>query len=96
MNRNSIAGVLASGCAALLLSASPALADDREVEGDIQAIDAGARSVTVAGDEYFADARTDYDDDYDSFEDLRVGDRVEIDYRVIDGRRVIEEIERDD
>ena len=39
---------------------------------------------------------SDYDDDLERFEDLRVGDRVEIDYVVVDGQRIAREIEKDD
>jgi hypothetical protein len=42
------------------------------------------------------DDRTDFDDDYRRFEDIKVGDRVEVDYIVRDGRNVAVELERDD
>ena len=89
-----IAG-LASISAALML-ATPLIADDLDVEGRIDALNPAERSLVVAGQTYYADDRTDYDDDLERYEDLRVGDRVEIDYAITDGRRIAREIEKDD
>lgn len=92
--------ILANPLSRLLLAAmlcSPAgaaLADD--VEGAITSIDNQTRSVTVNGQAFYVDDKTDYDDDYKRFEDLKVGDRVEIDYRDDNGRKLITEIEKDD
>lgn len=72
---------LASVSTALLFT-STAIADDLDVEGTIDSLNAAER--------------TDYDDDLERFEDLRVGDRVEIDYVVVDGQRIAREIEKDD
>lgn len=80
--------------AAMLFSpAGVALADD--LEGTISSIDSKTRSITVEGQAFYVDDKTDYDDDYKRFEDLKVGDRVEIDYRDDNGRKLITEIEKD-
>ena len=86
---------LASVATALLFTAT-AIADDLDVEGKIESLNAAERTLVVAGQTYRADDRTDYDDDLERFEDLRVGDRVEIDYIVVDGQRIAREIEKDD
>lgn len=68
--------------------------DDRDIEGKVEAI--GQTSLTVKGKEFHVDARTDFDDGLTSLADLKIGDRVEIDY-VISGERLLaREIERDD
>lgn len=80
--------------AALLCSpAGAALADD--VEGTIASIDTKTRSLVVNDQAYHVDDKTDYDDEYKRFEDLKVGDRVEIDYRDDNGRKLITEIEKE-
>lgn len=86
---------LASVSAALLF-ASTAISDDLDVEGQVESLNAAEQTLVVAGHTYRTDDRTDYDDDLVRFEDLRVGDRVEIDYAVVDGQRVAREIEKDD
>lgn len=80
--------------AALLAPATAVLAD--EIEGVIDSIDAQTRSFVVNGQALYADDKTDYDDDYKRFEDLKVGDKVEVDYRNDNGRFLATEIERDD
>lgn len=88
-----------AGALALSLFLAPGLAladDDREVEGVVESIDAAARTLVVSGVTIHTDDRTDYDDDYSRFADIRVGDRIEVDYVVRDGVRVAKEIERDD
>lgn len=81
--------------AALLLSPmSAALAD--EVEGTMESIDAQTRSFVVNGKAIYVDDKTDYDDDYQRFEDLKVEDKVGVDYRNDNGRFLATEIERDD
>lgn len=79
----------------LLTAPIPALADD-DIEGVITSLDAGGRTLVVNGITIHADDRTDYDDDLNSFADLKVGDRVEVDFVDRDGRKVAREIERDD
>jgi hypothetical protein len=81
--------------AALLTGAGAALADD-DIEGRIESINAADRSFVVEGQRIFTTERTDYDDEYTRFEDLRVGHRVEVDVARREGRLIAEEIERDD
>ncbi|MFA7664507.1 MAG: DUF5666 domain-containing protein [Burkholderiaceae bacterium] len=81
---------------ALAFSASAWADDDRDIEGLIESIDQQARSFVVEGKTFFADDRTDYDDDLKRFSDLKVGQRVEVDYVVRNGKRYAKEIELDD
>ncbi|MFA7670137.1 MAG: DUF5666 domain-containing protein [Burkholderiaceae bacterium] len=83
---------------ALSVSLSPAVwaDDDHDVEGRIQSIDPQNGSFVVKGKTYHTDGRTDYDDDLNSFSDLRVGQKVEVDYVIRNGRRLAKEIELDD
>jgi hypothetical protein len=80
---------------ALASVAGTALADD-DIEGRIESINATERSFVVDGKRIFTTERTDYDDEYMRFEDLRVGHRVEVDVVQRDGRLIAEEIERDE
>lgn len=80
--------------AAATLLPSAALADD--LEGRVEAIDRGARSLVVQGIEFRTMPDTDYDDGLDGFEDLAVGQEVEVDFEYRDGRHFVDEIERED
>lgn len=79
---------------AFLTPATAVMAD--EIEGTIENIDPQTRSFVVSGKAIYVDDKTDYDDDYKRFEDLKVGDKVEVDYRNDNGRFLATEIERDD
>ncbi len=89
---------LAMAATAIALLAAPqmALADDDDIEGRISTIDYEQRSFVVNGVTIHTDRRTDYDDGLRHFGDLRVGQRVEVDFKRRDGRRIAEEIELDD
>ncbi|NQS70568.1 MAG: DUF1344 domain-containing protein [Desulfobulbaceae bacterium] len=69
-----------------------ALADD--VEGAITSIDPKNASFVVQGITFYTNAQTDYDDGLKNFADLKIGDKVEVDFAVRDGRHVATEIER--
>ena len=69
---------------------------DRDLEGRIESINYQARTFVVEGKTFYADERTDYDDDLERFSDLRVGQRVEVDYVMRKGRRYAKEVELDD
>lgn len=78
----------------LALLSSPMTArahEDRDAEGKIDAIDQS--SLTVNGTVYHVDERTDFDDGLQGLADLKVGDRVEIDFVVSGERRIAREIE---
>lgn len=79
--------------ATLLLFSATALAND--IEGVIEAVDAENRTLTVQGITFHATDTTDYDDGLRRFEDLREGQRVEVDFQHIDGRHIATEIELD-
>lgn len=87
----------ALGLAAAISLSPMAMADnDRDVEGSIESINQQAQSFVVKGMTIHTTRSTDYDDDLNSFSDLKVGQRVEVDYVMRDGKRVAEEIELDD
>lgn len=80
--------------ASLSLFSGVALADD--IEGKIESIDKGERSFVVQGITFYVDDSTDYDDGLKGFDDLQVGQRVEVDFDYRDGRHLAREIELDD
>lgn len=71
-------------------------AQANDVEGEIEVVDADAQTLTVQGIEFQTDERTDYDDGLERFEDLEVGQRVEVDFDYRDGEHVATEIELED
>lgn len=83
--------------AALLLAHIPGtvLADD-DVEGRIQVIYWADASFVVRGIEFFVTESTEYDDGLRHFGDLRVGQKVEVEFEYYDGIHYAEEIELDD
>ena len=83
---------------ALALAITPTVwaDDDHDVEGRIESIDAQSRSFVVKGMTLYADNRTDYDDELNRFSDLKVDQKVEVDYVMRNGKRVAKEIELDD
>jgi len=80
---------------AMLLGAGSALADN-DIEGTIDAIQASAQTFVVKGITFHTTPTTDYDDDLKSFADLRVGQKVEVDFVIQDGKHYAKEIELDD
>lgn len=87
----------AAGLAVALSLSFTAVADNnRDLEGRIESINYQARTFVVEGKTFYADERTDYDDDLERFSDLRVGQRVEVDYVMRKGRRYAKEVELDD
>jgi hypothetical protein len=78
----------------LLAAPGAARAAERDIEGRIEAL--GENHLVVGGKTIHVDARTDFDDGLASLADLKVGDRVEIDYVAARGERLIaREIELD-
>lgn len=86
----------ASIALSVCLSSAAWADNDHDIEGEIESINQQARSFVVGGKTFHADDKTDYDDDLESFSDLKVGQRVEVDYVVRDGQHYVEEIELDD
>lgn len=80
--------------ALLLTFAAAAHADD--VEGEVEAVDGDNRTLTVQGITFHTDDNTDFDDGLNSFDDLEVGQRVEIDFDYDGERHLATEIELDD
>lgn len=76
---------------ALALGAGAAHAED--MKGRIQSIDKSARSFTIASEVIYVTDKTDYENDYKRFEDLREGHYVEVDIDRRDGRLYADDIE---
>jgi hypothetical protein len=77
--------------AALTCGLGAAHAED--IKGRIQAIDLPARSFVVNGESIYVTDKTDYENDYKRFEDLRNGHYVEVDIDRRDGRLYADDIE---
>ncbi|AUN93976.1 DUF5666 domain-containing protein [Pseudazoarcus pumilus] len=87
--------LLQAAAAAMFVSAAGAAwADD--IEGVIERVDVSERTLMVQGITFHTIASTDYDDGLKRFEDLREGQRVEVDFTYRDGRHFATEIELDD
>lgn len=78
----------------LVLCSSTALADD--LEGRVESINPSDRTFVVQGIRFVATAATDYDDGLRGFDDLREGQKVEVDFEYRDGRHFATEVELDD
>ncbi len=89
-----IGKVLLPAAVWLAILSAPVHADD--VEGRIESIDSENRSFVVQGIEFHALPTTDYDDGLNRFEDLQVGQKVEVDFDYRDGRHYATEIELED
>lgn len=76
---------------ALALGVGVAHAED--MKGRIQSIDKSARSFTIASEVIYVTDKTDYENDYKRFEDLREGHYVEVDIERRDGRLYADDIE---
>lgn len=76
---------------ALALGVGAAHAED--LKGRIQSIDHAARSFTINSEVVYVTDKTDYENDYKRFEDLREGHYVEVDIKRRDGRLYADDIE---
>lgn len=79
--------------AVLLFGFVAAVAHANEVEGKIETLDSDAQTLTVQGIEFNVDEQTSYNDGLTQFEDLEVGQRVEVDFDYTDNRHIATEIE---
>ena len=79
--------------ATLALGTGAALAED--LKGRITAIDTTAKTFTVNSETIYVTDKTDYDNDYTRFEDLRQGHYVEVDVDRRDGRLYADDVEYD-
>ena len=77
--------------AALSLGVGVAHAED--LKGRIQSIDLAAKAFVVNSETIYVTDRTDYENDYKRFEDLRQGHYVEVDVDRKDGRLYADDIE---
>jgi hypothetical protein len=78
----------------LVLFSGITLAED--LEGRIESINKGSQSFVVQGIEFFVTPSTDYDDGLTGFDDLREGQKVEVDFQYRDGKHYATEIELED
>jgi len=83
-------------CVAIALVFSALVYADNEVEGRVESVNYQERSIVVQGIRFHATESTDYDDGLRRFEDLKVGQKVEIDFVYRGGKHYIKEIELDD
>lgn len=77
--------------AALTLGAGAVHAED--IKGRIQSIDLTARAFVINSETIYVTDKTDYENDYKRFEDLRQGHYVEVDIDRKDGRLYADDIE---
>lgn len=77
--------------AALTLGVGAVHAED--IKGRIQSIDLAARAFMVNSETIYVTDKTDYENDYKRFEDLRQGHYVEVDIDRKDGRLYADDIE---
>lgn len=77
--------------AALALGTGAAYAED--IKGRITAIDTTAKTFTVNSETIYVTDKTDYENDYQRFEDLRQGHYVEVDINRKDGRLYADDVE---
>lgn len=80
--------------ASFALVAGAAQADD--IQGAVEKVDASAQTVTVQGITFHTSPQTKYKDGLNGFDDLTAGQRVEVDFKYVDGRHHATEIELDD
>ena len=93
LNARSTMRTLLFAVSALVCSAALAHSDD--VEGVVDRIDNKAKSFVIKGQTIYVDADTKYDDGLTRFEDIKIGDRLEVDVHEKNGRKVAHEIDRE-
>jgi hypothetical protein len=79
-----------------MLLSSVALAHSNDIEGVVDKIDKKARSFAIKGETIYVDDETKYDDGMTRFEDIKIGDRLEVDVHKKNSRKVAHEIDRED
>lgn len=77
--------------AALTLGVGAAHAED--IKGRVQSVDLSAKAFVVNGETIYVTDKTDYENDYKRFEDLREGHYIEVDIDRRDGRLYADDIE---
>lgn len=87
-------GLWTAAVSSLLLVSGHALAND--LEGKIESVNAEQQTFVVQGITFHVSSGTDYDDGLNRFEDLKEGQRVEVDFDYRDGQHHATEIELDD
>lgn len=79
--------------AALTLGVGVGAAHAEDLKGRIQSIDMTAKTFTVNSEVIYVTDKTDYENDYKRFEDLRQGHYVEVDINRKDGRLYADDVE---
>ncbi|WP_131326164.1 DUF5666 domain-containing protein [Comamonas thiooxydans] len=78
------------------LISSVALAHSNDNNGAVDKIDNKAKSFVIKGQTIYVDSDTKYDDGLTRFEDIKIGDRLEVDVHEKNGRKLAHEIDRED
>jgi hypothetical protein len=89
----------ALGAAVLGLFVSSAFAAEaraEDVEGTVESLNARERSFVIAGQKIYTTDKTKYEDGLRSFDDIKVGEKLEVDYHRDGERLIAHEVERDD
>lgn len=81
--------------AGLILAVCSTLATADDIDGKIESINQDDKSFVVKGIRFFATETTDYDKRLKGFADLKVGQRVEVDFDYRDNKHFATEIELD-
>ena len=79
----------------LLQGVAPAFADD-DLKGRIESVSHRDKSFVVRGIRVFAIPTTDYEDGLRGFDDLRKGQKVEVEFKYHEGKPIAMEIELED
>lgn len=78
------------------LISSVALAHSDDIDGTVDKVDSKAKSFVIKGRTIYVDSDTKYDDGLTRFEDIKIGDRLEVDVHEKNGRKIAHEIDRED
>lgn len=68
-------------------------AQANDIEGEIYSINVETQSFVVQGITFYTTTKTDYDKGLKTFADLKVGQKVEVDFEYRDKRHIATEIE---
>lgn len=81
---------------AALLASFSILAHSDDIEGIVERVDDKAKTFVIKGQTIYVDVSTKYDHGLTGFEQIKIGDRLEVDIYEKDGRKVAHEIDRED
>jgi cold shock CspA family protein len=93
MSRNTTSTTTRAFMLAAALSLGVGAVHAEDLKGRIEGIDLTARTFSLNGETVYVTDKTDYENDYKRFEDLREGHYVEVDIKRRDGRLYADDIE---